>query len=169
MLPAGPAAAQTCPPPSTATAPSKISAQDVSQIIRTHNYVLRSYIAQRNRAVAPLRPLTWSTSLADQAQGWANIIGPLGQLCHSNSGQGENLADAPSVGGGVSLWVNEGSLYQWPTPITAGAPYLHYTQMVWRNSTYFGCGEAPSARYPGNVVLVCRYSPAGNIVGQVPY
>jgi hypothetical protein len=43
----------------------------------------------------------------------------------------------------------------------------HYTQMLWPTTTRVGCGLA-SAR--GNDVLVCRYSPPGNIDGRrVPW
>jgi hypothetical protein len=38
----------------------------------------------------------------------------------------------------------------------------HYTQMIWRGTTRVGCALRSSARYD---YLVCRYGPAGNIVG----
>ncbi|NMI01967.1 hypothetical protein HF526_32410 [Pseudonocardia sp. K10HN5] len=55
--------------------------------------------------------LTWDDSLAAAAQGWANITAPLGQLCHdpNPNGQGENLADNPTVAGGVQGWYGEKS------------------------------------------------------------
>ena len=39
----------------------------------------------------------------------------------------------------------------------------HYTQIIWRNTTRIGCGLASNAQRD---VLVCRYSPPGNFIGQ---
>jgi pathogenesis-related protein 1 len=132
--------------------------------------------ARRYKCVAASGPtdLTWDSSLANGAQGWANIIGPSKHSeCHSGaqgSGQGENIADFGTVEAGVQFWYNEKAQYKYPTPVAAGAPYLHYTQMVWRGTQRIGCGKAPSAKYwPTNIVLVCRYSPAGNFFGRAPY
>lgn len=171
LLPAeGTAAAQgDCPPPSGTTAPSKISAAEKDTILRIHNQARAA-----TNASPPLGALTWDSSLADGAQGWADIIGPSNHSeCHSGaqgSGQGENIADFGTVEAGVQFWYNEKALYNYPTPVAAGAPYLHYTQMVWRGTQQIGCGKAPSVKYwHNNIALVCRYSPAGNFWGRAPY
>ncbi len=39
----------------------------------------------------------------------------------------------------------------------------HYTQLIWPRTQEVGCAVAKGAV---NDVLVCRYSPAGNIVGE---
>jgi len=164
------AAAQgSCPPPSTASAPSKITAGERSTILQIHNQARAA-----TKASPPLGSLSWDSSLANAAQGWANIIGPSKHSeCHSgarSSGQGENIADYGTVQAGVQFWYSEKSKYKYPTPVATGAPYLHYTQMVWRGTQRIGCGKAPSAKYsPNNIVLVCRYSPAGNVFGHAPY
>lgn len=166
----GSAAAQEgCPPPSGTTAPSKISAAEQDTILRIHNQARAA-----TNASPSLGPLTWDSSLANGAQGWADIIGPSKHSeCHSGaqgSGQGENIADFGTVGAGVQYWYNEKAQYTYPTPVAAGTPYLHYTQMAWRDTQRIGCGKAPSAKYwPSNIVLVCRYSPAGNFWGRAPY
>lgn len=42
----------------------------------------------------------------------------------------------------------------------------HYTQVVWKNSRYVGCGKAMAAN--GTLYYVCNYYPAGNTGGR-PY
>ena len=164
------AAAALCPPPDPdATAPSQISDAERETILRIHDD------ARAATGASPaLAPLTWDTTLADKAQGWADIIGPSGQSeCHSaswESGQGENIADFGTVEAGVQFWYDEKAAYTYPTPVGPGAPYLHYTQMVWRDTVQLGCGKAPSPKYwPTNIVIVCRYAPAGNVWGSLPY
>jgi len=171
VLPASDSAAaqRACPPPSNATAPSKITAAEKNTILQIHNQARAA-----TNASPALPSLTWDSSLANGAQGWANIIGPSKHSeCHSGaqgSGQGENIADFGTVAAGVQFWYDEKSKYSYPTPVAQGAPYLHYTQMVWRDTRRIGCGKAPSPKYyPTNIVLVCRYSPAGNFFGRKPY
>ena len=167
---ASPVAAAQCPSPNpNATAPSQITAAERDAILHIHNQARAA-----TNASPPLAPLTWDATLADKAQGWANIIGPSGHSeCHSSSwssGQGENIADFGTVEAGVQYWYNEKATYTYPTPISPGAPYLHYTQMVWRDTARIGCGKAPSPKYsPTNIALVCRYSPAGNVWDKLPY
>jgi cysteine-rich secretory family protein len=43
----------------------------------------------------------------------------------------------------------------------------HFTQVVWKNTQYVGCGKATAAN--GRVYFVCNYYPAGNGRGQKPY
>lgn len=89
---------------------------------------------------------------------------------------GESLAGFnPSLGVSApgerqSLWVDEKKNYHGqPIPFTAQElegppPYpLHYTQMVWQNTTEVGCGiAADSTGSLGFSILVCRYFPGGN-------
>jgi hypothetical protein len=39
----------------------------------------------------------------------------------------------------------------------------HYTQIIWRGTRTVGCALASNAT---DDYLVCRYAPAGNVVGQ---
>lgn len=41
----------------------------------------------------------------------------------------------------------------------------HYTQIIWRATTRVGCALASNS---SDDYLVCRYTPAGNVVGQSP-
>ncbi|VDL76705.1 unnamed protein product [Nippostrongylus brasiliensis] len=45
-------------------------------------------------------------------------------------------------------------------------PPTHFTQMVWANHMTVGCG---AHRCGSNTVVVCRYKPGGNIIGQFVY
>jgi len=42
----------------------------------------------------------------------------------------------------------------------------HYTQMIWRNTTEVGCAVAER---DDRQILVCRYSPPGNVRGEMAY
>ena len=42
----------------------------------------------------------------------------------------------------------------------------HYTQMVWKDTTKIGCGEASNTDV---TYLVCRYTPPGNYPGDTAY
>jgi uncharacterized protein YkwD len=168
LLPVPAAAQGTCPTTSTgATATSTISAADRDEILRLHN---------EYRAEVGTPALTWDGSLADSAQGWADVTAPLGHLCHDPgaNNQGENLADNQSAVAGVQSWYGEKSKYVAnPGPVNSRTnnwwAWGHYSQMVWRTTERIGCGAAPSTQFSGNVVLACRYSPPGNFEGQTPY
>ncbi len=87
--------------------------------------------------------------------------------------QGENLwmgtAGAFTLAEMVDDWGRERRHFAngiFPEVSTTGSwsDVGHYTQMVWRNTTAVGC--AGRAASDGYYRLVCRYSPAGNIIGQ---
>ncbi|MGN6822259.1 MAG: CAP domain-containing protein [Candidatus Nitrosocosmicus sp.] len=90
--------------------------------------------------------------------------------------------EVPTTAHLVQLWVNEKNgppVYDdHPFQRTNDHRYGHYTQMVWRTTTAVGCATATSGGPvsashgggSGNIIyLVCRYSPQGNIIGQMPY
>ena len=130
------------------------------------------------RAALKITPLTWSDTLAADAAVWAKHLAETGAWAHADEGirkgAGENLWEGTAgaftpeemVGG----WTNEKRYYQYgPFPdggMNGGQPIGHYTQMIWRNTTEVGCALASGG---GKDVLVCRYTPMGNVVGQAPY
>jgi uncharacterized protein YkwD len=84
---------------------------------------------------------------------------------------GENLA--MGTGGSISsdyakylidLWFNEHTLYSYSSKSCRGV-CGHYTQMVWANSRYLGCGMTQCSF---GYFLVCNYGPGGNN-GNYPY
>lgn len=153
---------------------SQVTSEERATTLRLHNNA---------RGEVGVPPLAWSDSLADAAQGWANVLmaqqGSSLFFCHepfSRTGQGENIAYNSTVRGGVTALYNEKSKYDSdpqkaimlnPSPGQNFRVWGHYSQMVWSRTTQIGCGKASSTQYP--VVLVCRYFPPGNVVGQVAY
>lgn len=140
------------------------------QVLAVHN---------AERALVGVPALTWSDSLAADAQAWADHLADIDQMVHAgsdtNPNEGENLA-AGSSGGYTDgqlaqLWADEKSYFvegTFPDVSSDGnwASVGHYTQMIWRNTTEVGCGRASSS---GMDYLVCRYNPSGNYMGEKVY
>ena len=132
------------------------------------------------RARLGLAPLSWNDSLAADARVYAQELARSGRFEHSpqprgNPPQGENLwtgtRRAYSYNEMVGHWVAEGRLYR-PLPVpdssTSGqfGDVGHYTQIVWRATQEIGCAEAHNRT---DDYIVCRYLPAGNVLGEVAY
>lgn len=127
------------------------------------------------RASVNVPPLAWSKELAQHATNWsANLAAHGCAMEHSqDSNYGENLYMGASSEGhdavvlAAKAWESEKINY-------SGEPlkkaYLsqagHYTQMVWRTTTQLGCAKVSCG---DNLIVVCNYAPAGNIMGKKPY
>jgi hypothetical protein len=115
--------------------------------------------------------LIWSNDLASQAQGWANHLASRREFRHSGT-SGEYLWMGTSRRYSFTNMVDRWGRAQYftngmfPNVIRKGnwAAVAHYTHMVWRNTRYVDCGGADGS--DGNYRLACRYSPAGNVMGQ---
>ncbi|GLR66815.1 hypothetical protein GCM10010909_14950 [Acidocella aquatica] len=125
------------------------------------------------RASVGLPPLRWSGPLAVQAQQWADHLAETGVLQHSGSGQNLAMAEdgTQTVTQLVDLWGREQADFTdgiFPSISTTGnwMDVGHYSQMVWRATTAVGCGFAENY---GREVLVCDYSPVGNVMGERAY
>ena len=146
-----------------------------------------AFVAQHNeyRAEVGTPQLTWDGTVAATAQAYADKLLPTVQsqgLVHDpNTPYGESLyyawsfgagATAPDPLGALDYWYAEKALYDAdPQPVTNPVQeWGHYSQMVWRDTQWVGCGAA-SAFQNGqwDTVVVCRYDPAGNITGEMPY
>ena len=136
------------------------------RVVAIHNQV---------RSVAGVQPIVWDRQLAMDADSYAEELAKTGRWGHSSStsrpGQGENLwmgtRGAFSVDQMVGAWASEAQMFRrgaFPTVSRTGnwKDVAHYTQMIWARSTRVGCAVRSSSRHD---YLVCRYSPAGNVMG----
>jgi hypothetical protein len=131
--------------------------------------------ARRRSGVAPL---VWDVALSRDAEVYAQALARTRRFQHDrqrgrNPRQGENLfmgtRGAYSYADMVRLWVEEGRQFRpgrFPNVSRTGSVWHvgHYTQIIWPTSRRVGCATASNRT---NDYLVCRYFPAGNIVGTI--
>ena len=139
-----------------------LAAPTIAQAQDFKDSVLSAHNALRAKHGVP--PLSWSDSLAKEAQGWSDKC----VFEHSNMSHGENLAQGSTGGYSpaeyVNDWYSEISSYDFTTgDSTDGNAVGHFTQVVWKSTTKVGCGFSTCG---DNDLLVCNYSPAGNFAGQ---
>ncbi len=137
-------------------------------------YRLKLHNAERVRFDAV--PLVWDNALAQDADAWAEELARTGALEHApdeqRKGQGENLfmgtAGAFSIYEMINAFLDERSDFQpgvFPnvTRDKSWETVGHYTQAIWPTTKRIGCGMARGQEMD---FLVCRYFPAGNIIGE---
>jgi uncharacterized protein YkwD len=153
----------------------KLSAEDIKGLLDIHN---------RERAAVGVPPLVWNDAVAAHAQDWAKYLadGNPGPHCIYVPGwekiescthhEGENIAlrsphKSTDIAPMAEFWVSEEKDYHGgPYNDSVGAVTGHYTAMVWKSTTEVGCGFAYNNKTD---FLSCRYIPAGNFNGQMPY
>jgi uncharacterized protein YkwD len=128
----------------------------------------------RERARLGIPGLAWNDRLAGQAQQWANSLARRRAFEHARGlrGVGENLwtgttgfySPEEMIGG----FIEEAQHFRpgkFPNVSRTGnwSDVGHYTQLIWPATREVGCALA---RGRSNEVLVCRYWPAGNVIGQ---
>ncbi|XP_076886594.1 basic form of pathogenesis-related protein 1-like [Bidens hawaiensis] len=126
------------------------------------------------RARVGVQPLAWNQTLATYAREYATQRLRNCALIHSGGPYGENLAvgygDQFDANAAVNLWVGEEQHYDKVSNSCVGGACLHYTQVVWRNSTHLGCARVNCYDEIGTGwVVICSYDPPGNYVGERPY
>ena len=137
------------------------------RLVALHNMV---------REAAGVEPIRWDSTLAADARNYAEEMAKTGRWAHSamaeRPGEGENLwmgtRGAFSLSEMVGAWAHEGRMFRagaFPEVSKTGNwdDVGHYTQMIWPGSIRVGCAVRSSARFD---YLVCRYSPAGNVMGS---
>ena len=126
-----------------------------------------------------LTPLRWNPQLAEAAGQWADRLARAHRFEHAPENpvapQGENLwegtRDYFPPESMVDAWAREKKFFKigiFPDNSTTGdvEDVGHYTQLVWRDTSEVGCAIARNAE---DDVLVCRYSQAGNYIGERPF
>lgn len=140
-----------------------------SVMLKAHNDARRGY---------GVAPLAWDSALARDARAYGVILARSGIFRHDpqtgrRPRQGENLwtgtRGAYRFESMIGSMVDERRLYRpgrFPDNSRNGRwqDVAHYTQIVWPVTTRVGCAIVSNSR---DDFLVCRYSPAGNIVGLV--
>lgn len=145
-------------------------ASEAERLLVVHN-------AERTRLGLP--PLAWNASLARDAGDYAKVLLARGRLQHASEadrkGSGENLwmgtAGAWNSAAMVEMFLEERRYFR---PATFPDVSLtgnwndvgHYSQIVWRETKEVGCAIDTGK---GMDVLVCRYHPAGNVMGKNPF
>ncbi|PRQ29911.1 hypothetical protein RchiOBHm_Chr5g0018951 [Rosa chinensis] len=135
---------------------------------------IQQYLIPHNteRSKLGLPPLKWSNKLESYASWWARQRREDCSLIHSNSEFGENLfwgsghdwkpSDA------VKAWATESCYYNHKTnSCDQKKDCLHYTQMVWKQSSKIGCAKVICRS--GDTIFACVYDPPGNVIGQKPF
>jgi hypothetical protein len=131
----------------------------------------------RDRRAAGHQPLVWDDSLANDAKKWADHLAVKRMFEHArqqlgDTMQGENLwmgtRGAYTPEEMVGLWLAEGEHAQpgiFPNISATGdwRDIGHFTQMLWPSTRAVGCALSSNAE---DDVLVCRYFPAGNRIGD---
>jgi hypothetical protein len=159
------------PAPRTIPAPAT-QATDSLQTVMMHSH-------NRTRAKVGAPDLQWSDALAKDAGLYARSMARTDIFGHddqsgSRERQGENLwmgtRNAYDHMAMVRSWVEEDRYFKpgrFPDNSTTGnwSDIGHYTQIIWPTTRRVGCALASSGHFD---YLVCRYSPAGNVMGRDP-
>ncbi|HMF75330.1 MAG TPA: CAP domain-containing protein [Bryobacteraceae bacterium] len=132
--------------------------------------MLESHNAVRRKVGTP--PLKWSNKLAARAEEWAKTLAATGgSKMQGIPGQNIGYTSPPGRVKGadvVAAWAAEATNYDHGKNACID-PKLrcnHYTQLVWRNTSYLGCAAARDAERD---IWVCDYDPPGNNAAERPY
>jgi uncharacterized protein YkwD len=161
VMAAPPAAAQVTVTPVETVGPRLLAAQNAERL--------------RLR----VKPLVWSAKLAEHAKKWAQTLAVSDMFEHApvgaDGGEGENLwtgtKDDYTPEEMIGFFIDEGKLFKrgkFPDVSTTGRweDVGHYTQIVWKDTREVGCAIVSNRQ---SDYLVCRYFPAGNVIGQQAY
>jgi pathogenesis-related protein 1 len=169
---------------STGAMDTGLTFEERQQMVDAHNEERRHYFGGG--------VLQWSPELEGYAQEWAQTLASRDSPSHRQDqrnnpfrpgeGLGENIYyEGPSRGStgvnAVRWFISEKQWYHYDQddgrmgqPPGCTAPLNnscgHFTQVIWKNTQYVGCGKAISAS--DTVYYVCNYYPPGNSGGK-PY
>jgi hypothetical protein len=137
--------------------------------------ILSAHNLERARLSQPY--LKWDTKLARDAELYAQKLASNNQFEHAAQSPGNDAQ-------GENLWMGTIGFYGWHDMVgswldekkdlkSGTFPHVsrtanwsdvgHYTQMIWPGTHSVGCGIG---RNQNDEYLVCRYYPAGNVIGE---
>ncbi|VDK83861.1 unnamed protein product [Litomosoides sigmodontis] len=130
--------------------------------------------------------LKWSCDLESSAQRWADhcVFGhsPRNQrqgigenvYAYWSSQSVENLKNKAGTDAGKSWWSELPELYKNNpsnnlTGDVSSQGVLHFTQMAWGKTHKIGCGIATQCDGGRTLIVICHYSPGGNMLRELIY
>lgn len=139
---------------STPTINETMMKQLINIVLETHNEYRKLHNAE---------PLTHNPEISKFSQEYAEKLSNMSDLIHSDQEKyGENLASGTFddsyeniVKNAIKLWYSEKN-----SGVNGKG---HFTQLVWKSSKELGIGFVVKN---GTWVLVCNYSPPGNVLNQ---
>jgi len=162
-----------------------------TQIVQIHNK-LRNQIALQKNVIGPKLPFAtnmiqmyYSESLGAKAQEWADHC----TFAHSEQNDrkqpqfqvGENIYRVRNISGhptknwqeAIEAWFSEIQYFGGKSVAQYGdwQNTKHFTQLIWANSYFLGCGFSSFVEGPGSLTFlyVCHYGPKGNLSGMPIY
>ena len=177
-LPALYSAAQALGEPVAKQAPEVLETEAATQP-RDITYLEHVWLSEHNKERARMgyKPLIWDAGLAANARKHAEYMAKTDMFEHADQSantedQGENMwmgtLGAYAATDMVALWIAEREMFRpgaFPnvTSTNDWTDVGHYTQLIWPDTKRVGCASAGNAR---DEFMVCRYVPAGNILGE---
>ncbi|XP_020969459.1 pathogenesis-related protein PRB1-3-like isoform X1 [Arachis ipaensis] len=135
------------------------------------------------RAMVGVPPLKWDVKLKKKAQKFVNKSL---QICRGKPPPskspiyGQNImlqyesAEHATAAKAVARWVAQKEYYDHKSNSCIGGKECdEYTQVVWRETTHVGCANAKCPETLCSMakctIIVCLYSPKGNVQGSRPF
>ncbi|CAH8865713.1 unnamed protein product [Trichobilharzia szidati] len=141
---------------------------DLQKLLRLHNdyrHKLMNCELENQPPAKYLPDLQWDNELAQRAQKLADSCSfeyddiELPKYKHV----GQSIASQATVEQAVESWFEEYKNYDYSTHACHDS-CVHYTQMVWENTTHLGCGVKDCRQRPGyRLSIVCNYGEGANL------
>tara|TARA_R110000824_G_scaffold4203_5_gene19951 strand:- start:626 stop:1258 length:633 start_codon:yes stop_codon:yes gene_type:complete len=168
----------TRPEPRAITPAARMTSNPQPRAVsRLQSVMMQAHNDARAKIGAP--HLVWDAQLTADAALYARSMAQTGKFGHDrqhgrSARQGENLwmgtRNAYDHADMIGFWVDEDRYFKrgrFPENSTTGnwSDIGHYTQIIWPTTRRVGCALANNDQWD---YLVCRYSPAGNVMGRDP-